>query len=259
MPANKITKSLYNGKVSIDFYPDSHRYKVVGEKEWLVSVTSITGLIDKSGILLRWAGNLTKEYLKNYLSDKLEVKATDLYPIIDEAVIQHQIKKNEAADIGSQIHEFAEKYGKAKIDNTELPQVGENTDERVVNGISAFLDWVEKHKVKFVESERMLYSQTHGYVGLTDVIAVIDDKKYIIDYKSAKAIYDEHKFQLAGYWVAYEEETGEKLDGGMIVKFNKEDGSLEVVEISKENLLKDAVVFLALLTVKKRLKEYAKI
>jgi len=43
---NKETKSLYGGEVLIDFYPDSHRYKMVGESSALVLIPSVESYED---------------------------------------------------------------------------------------------------------------------------------------------------------------------------------------------------------------------
>jgi len=43
---NKTEKSLYNGEVKIIFYPDSHRYKLEGQKGWLVGVMYLFFLIE---------------------------------------------------------------------------------------------------------------------------------------------------------------------------------------------------------------------
>ena len=249
---NKIERSLYNTEINITFYPDSHRYKLLGEKDYLVSVTSATGIIDKSRFLIPWAINLAKSYLLKYLETNKSVTAEELYPIIDEACAQHTIKKEEAADIGSQIHAWIESFANSKITNANCPELPEDSDERVTAGISAFLSWYNENKVIFLESERLIYSKKYKYVGLTDAVAKVNGELFIIDYKSGKSIYPEYAYQLSAYQQAYEEETGKHCLGNMVLHFDKENAEFTVKKyIDLEENCHNFETFLACLKIKK--------
>lgn len=251
---NKTTRKLYGDTIEIDFYPDSHRYKLAGHKDYLISVTAITGLIDKSRFLIPWATKLASDDLIARLErgEKLN------HEIVLAACNLHSAKKEEAATIGSMVHDYAERFARAKIEGTKLPEIPENAPEPVLNGIMAFLDWVKDHKVIFLQSERMVYSRSIGYVGITDLIAIIDGKRYICDYKTSKGLYDEYYLQLSAYWIAYEEETGERLDGGLLLHFDKETGAFTAKDLDRENHINNHSAFYGLYDAKKRLKEMAK-
>lgn len=225
---NKIEKKLYDGEVNITFYPDSHRYKLEGDKKYLTSVTTITGIIDKSRVLINWAVGLTGTYLKQYF-EKVGGSYTkeELLPIIDEACLNYKEVQQQALDIGSIAHEFAENFANAQIEKNKF-ELPENLDDaQILNAINGFLNWVEDNNVKFLETERLVYSKKHGYVGIFDAVAEIKSKKYIIEYKSSKALYPEYWLQASAYYKAYEEETKETIDGIILLKFGKEDGEFE--------------------------------
>jgi len=258
--ANTETKTFYKGEVEITFYPDSHRYKLAGERSYLTSVTAITGIIDKSRVLIPWAIGLTGAFLRKYLEEAAANNFTkeELYSVIDEALVQHTVKKEEAADTGSQVHDLAQKIGEALRDSQPIEDIPEDTPDEVKTGVFAFVNWIVDHNVKFLECERMVYSKKHKFVGITDAIIELDGKKYLIDYKTSKGVYNEMKYQLAGYTIAYEEETGEKLDGQMIIHFNKETGECKVHEVSTEDNNLNKQTFLHLVAVKNREKELNK-
>lgn len=258
--ANTETKLLYNGEVEITFYPDSHRYKLSGERSYLTSVTAITGIIDKSRVLIPWAVGLAGSFMRKFLEEAQAntFSKEELYAVIDEALVQHTVKKEEAADTGSQVHDLAQLIGESLRDGKELPEISDSLNEKVKNGVIAFIDWVVDHKVKFIECERMIYSKKYGYVGLVDAIVEIDGKRYLIDYKTSKGVYNEMRYQVAGYVQAYEEETGIKLYGSMLIHFNKETGDFAIHEISEEDNLKNQQTFLSLVVVKNREKELSK-
>lgn len=258
-----IKKELYKGDVKINFYPKSHRYKVEGEKTWLPSVTSITGIIDKSRVLIPWAVNLDFDWLQDkvneFASKNTQIPGSAvLFQLIEEARKQHNIKKEEAADIGTAIHAFAEAFGGYKLGKCECPQLPIKAPVEVKNGISAFLEWYNTNNVEFLECERFVYSKDFGYVGLTDAVIKLGDKKYVVDYKSAKYIYDEAKLQVAAYTCAYIEEMTEEVAGSLILRFGKENGELEVHETPIEDVYKNFDAFRGCLIAKNRLKELQK-
>jgi hypothetical protein len=153
--------------------------------------------------------------------------------------------KEEAADIGTAVHDWIEQ----KIKGLE-PAIPKN--EQVRNGAMAFLKWCQTHKIKFMDIEKIVYSKKYKYVGKCDWVGVEGKMLVIGDHKTSKGIYNEMRYQLAAYWSAVEEETGKKIDKGYIVKFGKEDGEFEVKEISREEYLKDREAFLGLLMLKRR-------
>ena len=258
---NTQVKILYNNEIEITFYPDSHRYKLKGEKSYLTSVTSITGIIDKSRVLIDWALRLTKSHLSKFLEESRSNQFTteELLPIIDEAINQHNIKRDEAADTGSQVHDIALKIGEALKNKENIETLPEDLSEEVKNGVHAFIDWILEHKVKFIECERLVYSKEHKFVGITDAVIEVDGKRYLIDYKTSKGIYNEMKYQVAAYTIAYQEETGINLDGQMLIHFNKDTGEFKIHEIDQENNLINQQTFLHCLAIKNREKELSKI
>lgn len=250
--------SLYNGKITIDFFEGQHRYSLKGDKKWLTSVTSVTGMIDKSRVLIRWAVNLTKDYLLGNIELlKASTEEVAIRGIVENACIQHEMVKQEAADKGTQVHNWCEAYIKAKPAEREKLALPE--DEQILNGVTAFLKWIKDYKVKFIESEKLVYSKKYDYVGLMDLKAEIDGKLAVVDFKTSKGIYNEYRYQVAAYMAADEEESGEKYEERWIVKFGKDDGDFEAYNIGgRDEFEKDIAVFRALLTVKKREKELQK-
>lgn len=261
---------LYGGEIEILFdqslKPDGqkrHIYSTLDyvnltkagtpRKKRLTGVTTITGVIDKPN-LIPWASKMACNHMREYLKEGEKYTMEELMPIIDEAQEKHNTTKNKAATTGSMIHDWAEKFAKAKA-NKEKIEIPKTEDEQYLNGIMAFLDWYNDNKVSITEAERVVYSKKHGFVGTLDAVAEIDGKKYLIDYKTSSGVYDEMKFQVSAYYKAYIEETGEALAGAFIVRFGKDDGEFEAHAINKGDLVKNYKTFKACQVVKKRLNE----
>ncbi|UCC95925.1 MAG: hypothetical protein JSW40_04035 [Candidatus Omnitrophota bacterium] len=237
------TIKLYQGKVVLQFDDETHRFFHEDGTPIKNSVSGITGVVDKSGPLMAWAVNMMGEYLiENWSLKKVKTETAKIQLIFD-AKKNYRWAKKEAMDIGTAIHEWIEQYIKGK--KPALPE-----EERTRNGVLAFMGWVKEHKVKFLESEKIVYSRRYDYPGILDAIADIEKKRYVIDFKSSRGIYNEMRYQLAAYQLAYEEEMGKCIDGRIIVKLGKEDGDFEAREI--DGYQQDKRAFLAALTIKQR-------
>lgn len=212
---------------TIMFYPNSHQYKlVVGDKksDWqtIDSVSRICGIVDKSEALLIWASRLCSDYL---LSLPVKERTDDAVKL---AVNKHREKKEEAANIWTLAHSWAEEY--IKNWDISFPE-----DPQVVNAVNWFLDWVSQHKIEWIASERFVYSNKYNYVGICDAIAMIDGKRYLVDFKTSNRIRKlEYGMQTSAYSFAYFEETWQEIEWVIVVRFSKDDfdNPFEVFEIS---------------------------
>jgi hypothetical protein len=241
---------LYKNKVRIEFFERYHQYFLIGkngDREKLKSVTSATSVIDKSGALIGWAIKLSRVFL----TEKLESGEIITMEDVELSHKLHAQKKKEAADLGTAVHAWVEEYIKAKLGRRSKPKLPE--DEKILNGVIAFLKWEKEHKVKFLASELIVYSKKHNYVGLMDAKAVIDQKLSCVDFKTSNGIYDEMRFQVAAYRQADSEEAKEKYQSTWIVRFGKNDGEFEAHEIPDHK--KDFEAFLNCLGLRRRLDE----
>jgi len=234
--------TLYKGKEKISF--DENRHIFYDSKgNCLLSVTGVTGTIDKSGALMGWVAKMIGLYL---LQEKEKGNDKITEQLIDTAKREYRRIKQEAADIGQAIHDWISEWIKGK--KPEMPD-----NEKVVNGITAFLKFQKEHKIKWLESERFVFSKKNKFCGILDAIGKMGKELVLFDFKSSNAIYPEMFLQVAGYNIAYQEETGKKIDKKVIIRFGKEDGMFQLKEL--ENGGKDEKAFLACLELTKRLKE----
>ena len=204
---NVIETEMYKGKIKMRFFPDSHVYMVNGVRK--TGVTTYINILDKSRALMSWKGSLTVAFLLKKLKEgNITEEMICATHNIDE------IEKDEAAKFGSMIHDWCENYIKAKlkIKGYSIPDMPE--DSKVLNGVSAFLDWEKEHKVKFISSERVVYSKKHDYIGKMDIEAYVDGEICLVDLKSSNGLYNTVRLQTAAYLKADEEERGKGIYTG---------------------------------------------
>lgn len=238
---------LYGGKVTVRFNPETHIYTVdSGEGKFArkVGVTTCTGVLDKSGALIPWAVGLAVDFVKEH---KELLDGNDSDEIFALAEEEAEKKKNEASDLGTQIHQWVENDIKGVVQ--DMPD-----DERVVRGAMAWIDWKDKHKAKITRSETPVYSLEHDYVGTLDFTANITscggkccgenkngEKLNVLgDIKTGNNIYESHGMQTAGYHNALVEETKEKFDGRVIVRLSKETEEEFNARMAKKNAKREA-------------------
>jgi len=216
---------LYNGTVDLEFIESKHLYKVDNLK--IDGVTSVLKVLDKPA-LIYWAVGQTIEFFKQTLKPGQSYGEMEIQAMLNEGKVAFRKKSKFATDFGSLVHEWIEKYIKG-----QKPEPF--TDPKLKNSVDKFLKWEADNKVKFIESERMIYSKKYKYAGTLDFIAEIDGKKWLGDIKTSKAIYDEYLFQTAAYRQAYTEETHEKVAGELIVRIGKDGDEVEIAKSTDEH------------------------
>lgn len=212
---------LYDGDVRIsrDY---RHQYKVqflnaphVIPPNRIASATGVTGLLDKSKFLLPWAVNQMSETLNGVLAEGREITPT----VIKAAKATYRKTKEDAAQLGTRVHEWIHSFmlGRELPDSTGIEKI-----------VERFESWWTAHILHEAESlgdERLVYSVDLNYAGQVDAIRRAGKRVCVIDYKTSKGVYKEHKWQLAGYVQALEEE-------GVIE--NSDDVERLIIHIDKE-------------------------
>ena len=217
---NKTEKYLlYNGKVELNFDPTKHIY--TENNKIIFGVTSICGVLNKPAIVY-WAVNMAINYLNDNLKPGMVIDEINKTQLLQEAKTAHRNRLSQAADIGTAVHNYLETYLKAGINKKPLPPLPVNKDIR--KGVEALLGWAKENKVKFLTSERKVYSKQYQYAGTLDAYALVNGKKAIIDFKTSRNFYDEMFLQVAAYCRAIEEEDDVKIDECWILRIPK-DGS----------------------------------
>lgn len=205
MEANNLQiYKLYGGKVTLTYDDAKHIY--YKNKNKVDGVTSVLSVISKPK-LTGWAVGVGNTYVQKKIDEKDDWTKDEIIRILCEGKEQHIKIKDQAAKEGRAIHKLAENHIKGVQETNEGHQK-----------FQAFLKWIEDYKIEFLESERVIYSLQDNYCGTFDFLCVINGKKYLGDLKTGKGLYPEYFLQTAAYQKAYEEETGDKVDGRLLIK-----------------------------------------
>jgi hypothetical protein len=243
---------FYNGEVTLRFDRNNWNwYRVFpdGQLEKQSGVTGVCGIIDKSVYLMPWTAKMMwLKILRTVPRTDDERVASipwkEFDAIIQAAKSAHKDILDEAGDVGTAAHKWIEDSVRHAIAFTggvvEKMNEYAPTDERSVNcGLAAF-DWMQKHNVRWVCTERVVYSRKHKYAGTCDGLALVDncdnpaccsrlfiDELSLIDWKSSNYLQTGYLLQTAAYQSAWMEETGENIQARWILRLAKDTGQFE--------------------------------
>lgn len=246
---------FYGGQVQLRFNQKQWCWYLVkddGTFEPQYGVTGVVHVMDKSAALIGWAKKQSMAKLRSLMIERagggsedvmLKLFIGDLDQIIKEAKQADEQEKDAAGDTGHAAHDWIENYIKAvlKEDFTRRDELLAKfpKDERAANCCIAALGWMSSHKVRWLSTERPVYSREYKCCGTCDGTALISscedrlccktefvDRLSVVDWKTSNATYPytEYLYQTGCYQACIEEETGERIEDRWIVLLGKLDG-----------------------------------
>ncbi len=238
--APPLISRSFDGKHTIEFSEASHRYKLDGRSCCGVTTMIKSGLPTSQG-LISWQKGQALEHLWNATVNRevdLETKA-ELFKaakLADRAVAQ------EAADVGTILHALAEHCGKGERLEAEalLDKVrGVEKWPQIKSCFDKYLDWESHNRGEYMASEQLIASPMYLYCGKYDLLSKRDGKIVLSDYKTSKAIFLEHKIQLAAYRLALRQWSDIRVDAIEILRFGKTGDEFETEYIDDPQFLAD--------------------
>jgi hypothetical protein len=236
-----------NKEEGFRFNEATHRYYYDGKQ--MTGVTTILGVIAKPQ-LIKWAADMAVDYILEHRSGKDTEYDDDFNPkednievnplTLEEARTAYAKKRDTAADLGTKIHEEVEQFIQCRMNG--LDYFPENDQ------VKHFIDWADKYKVEFLDSEVQVYSKRYFVAGTYDFSCMIDGKKYMGDLKTGNALYPEYFYQCAAYRMMALEMGQSDFSGSILVRVGK-DGKFNEDEdvIISESFTDEKNAFLAAL------------
>jgi len=216
-----IEASLYGGQVTIqrgDFGKQKHAYYWKEKGLFIPGATSILGILDKPA-LIQWAANKAVEHVVANLQEG--ASKADIKRVCEEAKGRHVRIKEEAGEIGSNVHELAHKLFSGQP--ILVPE-----DKPTQNGLTGIMDWIKSNDIQPIDIERVAFSKSAFFAGTFDLLAAVNGKLSLIDLKTSAFVYIEHKLQLGGYKFAWEEEfRGDRINQLIILHLDKKTGKMK--------------------------------
>mgnify|MGYP001409270098 FL=1 len=213
------TVKLENGHTII-FDEDKHVY--IHNNEYVVGMSTLLNKL-ASPALEAWKVNSQVNAIKKEM-ELQGIPLDKIDKIIINAKANAKAKNDNILSIGSIVHKLIEKWLKGE-------KVTKPEDKIVANCFMEFQKFWKKNKLKVVESEKILYSE-RGYCGTLDLVAKDNNNNLmLIDVKTSKGLFLNMVHQVHGYKLAYEEQTGKKINKMYIVRLPKTNEPFEARQI----------------------------
>ena len=128
---------------------------------------------------------------------------------------------NHVADAGTLAHSMIQ----SQLTGAEQDTSGYTQDQirMAENALASFRAWARGKSVETLQMESPLVSETHRYGGTFDWYGLVDGTLTLIDFKTSSAIYDDHLYQLAGYFQLLTE-NGWEVAEALIVRLSRDAG-----------------------------------
>jgi len=149
---------------------------------------------------------------------------------------------DDLAQVGKLAHEmvFCHLTGK-ELDTSEYSR---NDIDRAENSMISYLEWSKNKKIKVLLAETPIVSEEKLYGGTPDLYAEIDGIKTLVDFKTSKALYDDHIIQVVGGYKPLLEAFGHQVDKVTILRIGRtEDEGFETKTILKDQMPKYEQIF----------------
>ena len=157
----------------------------------------------------------------------------------------HQRELETAGNIGSEAH--------ALIEWTLRDMLGQAQGKAPVvraparAAFVAFQSWASTVDLQPIFVEQTVYSLNHAYAGTMDLLAKVDGKLTLIDWKTSTRVYNEASLQNIAYQQAVQEMGHPTPERGLIIRLPKtiQDKGFEVVDVPQWEASDLFPVFLA--------------
>ena len=271
---------FYGNTVTLRFNKKEWTWYRVGELGNLIRLEGVTrtvGIIDKSNMLTPWAAKMAIQKLLRLMPTEMDPQGVirikplsfeEFTTIALEAKSAHKDKLEEAGDTGHAAHACLEDSINFAIKNDPEKKVRTlinlPSDERAANGAAGGFAWMQKHNVRWVETESKIYSREFDYAGTCDGICFVDscddtaccpvpfkDRRSMADWKSSNYLKIEYLFQVCAYKHAKLEEFPElPIEDIWILRLGKseeEAGKFEPWHMTADEYPEDFATFEACL------------
>ena len=153
----------------------------------------------------------------------------------------------DAGNVGTEIHEYREKFfnawiatgGKPESSLLFIPAYAKDT--RIISAMRGLDKFVAENDYRPIKTEQLVYSERFEIGGTLDDIGIMKWKgKYVlalIDVKTSNQFKNHYFFQVAMYYMMFVTLTGLKPDLNIILKLSKTDGTYKIEEMKYMNRL----------------------
>jgi hypothetical protein len=207
-------------------------YKKTGEPRLFPSVTSILKVASQP-TLEKWLRDKEYNVLRTNLRERIESQpiTPDCIDIAIDKAKNSSSVMDPGALFGVESHDMIENIIKSGSMDENVP-----CPEHLEPVKQSFFRWYKREKslrnMEIIHTELPLVSQQYGFAGTADAVARVtikgESKIIVLDWKTSNQLRNHYALQIAAYSKLYEENYGEPIYAGVVIKFSKVNADYEV-------------------------------
>lgn len=174
--------------MSLKFAAASHRYWMDGKP-----VQGVTTLI-KGGLpspaLMYWSARTVAEYVADNPDRVEDLRSMGRAPMVAALKETPWQARDEAAVRGTDVHALADQLVRGI--EVEVP-------DHLAAHVEGYVRWLDTWQPVPILTERSVGNRKHWYAGRFDLIADIADVRWMLDVKTARAVYPDNAIQTDAY------------------------------------------------------------
>lgn len=185
--------------------------------ESLPSVTSILKMWPKDG-LVQWAANCAVDHIITESETRMFIDNDDLKAMEQGAKKAHLTMRDEAAGLGTMIHDAIEILLKGDKPENYYQH------EMVLSACEAWKRFASENMIEPLAVEQTVIGD--GYAGRIDLVANMNGRVTMIDFKTSKRFHDSFPMQIAAYCEAFEKTYGINISSMGVLRYDKLSGRI---------------------------------
>lgn len=174
--------------MTLKFNANAHRYWLDGK-----SIPGVTTLI-KGGVpapaLTYWAARSVAEWVADHPAECEALRAMGRHKMVAALKESPWEVRDTAAVRGTEVHALAERL----VHGAEVV-----VPEHLAGYVEGYVRFLDAWQPTPILTEHSVANRTHWYAGRFDLIADMDGSRWMLDVKTAKAIYGDNALQVDAY------------------------------------------------------------
>jgi hypothetical protein len=210
------------GEVTID---GRHCYRKA--KKTVPGVTTVIGVLDKPA-LTAWKVRVQVEgtaraawrnpppqlsWADEEHAVAAEVNYVDGLVALAKEEFEHERIANAAADVGTQVHALIEHAVREQLGQ---PSLAPEASDEALFIFAGWREWAKRVKLEPLMAEGRIHHPSLNYCGTFDLLAKVEGRPAVLDWKPQARVYPERRLQSAAYREALHAMGWPNLDGYIV-------------------------------------------
>ncbi len=174
--------------MTLTFNEKAHKYRL--DSKPVAGVTTLIGKGLPKKALIYWSAKMVAEFVADNDAAVEQLRGMGRGPMVNALKSVPWDRRDKAAIRGTDVHALADRL--IHGEEVEVP-------DALVGHVDAYVRWLDEWHPEVILTERPCASRKWRYAGTFDAIVRIAGDVWLLDWKTAAAVYGDNAVQVAAY------------------------------------------------------------